>query len=158
MNTPILGLIVGLILLFLVLGFRRIPAPRLQKYRIWFPSWRLFESVGHTYWVFISQDGQKTWHPLEPHLQRQWWNLFINPQGNLWLAFRSQLEILISKNLSPKEMEQDSLYLSIRKFIAENGSLNTGKAWSFKICTRLQSSSSSWEDILVSPIYEDKVL
>jgi len=143
------------------------PATKLRYlFRSLFPSWQFFAAVTEVpvLYLRISQDGQN-FSPWENALKkpaRHWYSLFLNPEGNLFLACNSllqQAEVEIG-DLSPIEAEnyESSVSFNLIKNLVQfclRQSENNYSHFQFKIGRVLQGSDlQAPEDFLISIIYQ----
>jgi len=85
--------------------------------RIFIPSWRLFDELGTVSVLFYrsrsSSTGYGPWtQALCPPPPRRFWNLLLNPQGNLYLAFHALVQHFLTDlhdTPTPKPREIKSL-------------------------------------------------
>jgi hypothetical protein len=65
-------------------------------WRVWVPTWRLFDRLGPGPQLYARQGGQ--WVPLLQHPPRpRWYSLFYNPQGCLFHARQNLLFRLVEE-------------------------------------------------------------
>jgi hypothetical protein len=73
----------------------------LSLVRVLIPTWRFFEESGSVPVLFIRTRGENgTWTPWEPGLRkntRKWASLFLNAQGNLFLAQSGLVEQVVQE-------------------------------------------------------------
>lgn len=73
---------------------------RLSLVRSLFPSWRFFDQLENVPKIFyrlrLQNNDLTNWQPIPIHCERKFINLFSNPNGNLYFAFHSLTEQVIS--------------------------------------------------------------
>lgn len=61
-------------------------------FRLLFPSWAFFDQPGHTAQIEIRLKTSEPWLPWPQKINRRWYHLFLNPQGN-WVLLTQQLSM-----------------------------------------------------------------
>ena len=141
----------------------------LQLFRILIPSWRFFGGLSEQSILFyrVAVEGGElgAWRNALTRPPRKWYSLFLNAEGNLFLAcyaLLDQLEDDLSRiaaadsetctELVSFQLTRNLVYFLLR----ERGELRNGYRYQFKISRLLvDGSPSSFEDCFFSPIYKD---
>lgn len=112
----------------------------MNLWRLLIPSWRFFDRAGDTAILYVRKDGKKPnenqWQPVLHPPSRTLANLFLNPQGNLYLAAQGMVTRLaeeISQNQSsPQDIEQWDSFLLVKNLVIHHLDQTTS-SYQFKI-------------------------
>ena len=88
-------------------------ALRVRFIRVFIPTWRFFDRIGRVPELYyrVKFNGKLgPWQPVFEKPERKFYHLFVNPEGNLYLAYQSLLDRLLddSQNKSINFEEQIS--------------------------------------------------
>lgn len=79
----------------------RVRSPVVQALRAFFPSWKFFDEPGEVPCLLVRTGADaetlSSFEPLLPPLKRPITAALFNPRGNLWLAYGSLLQQLMSE-------------------------------------------------------------
>lgn len=112
--------------------------------RLILPNWRFFSDIGHTYEIFISQDGGQSWDIAFPKHERKWAQIFWNPEVNLQLALYSCCEQLMLdlNNIDAEKLPNDPRLQTLEAMIFYKSPIHLkNQAWQFKIVSFQQGQS-----------------
>lgn len=110
-----------------------------------------------------SADGENfsSWEPVIKKLERNWKNLFLNPEGNLSHAYSSLLQQLESDKEDIAEENKDDLVNSVSYQLTKNLvrtkldlKPNEKISYQFKLTLELQGNPADCQDILFSLVHE----
>lgn len=123
----------------------------LQFFRLFFPSWKFFDSVGSLPKLYFQIESRQ-WEPLLHSPPIVWWNLFVNSEGNLHHAYQNLVNRLVldlnqlSSN-SPDELTSFQLVEQlVRSQIHQLNRYEKGQIYRFKISVTYPHAS----DVLIS--------
>lgn len=144
-----------------------VPGRTLSLFRALFPSWRFFEDTTEVpvlfYRVAASNEKFGQWRPGLKKPNRHWYSIFLNPEGNLFLAYVGLLEQLLhdAAEIPPEQAERlaDSVSYQLTKNLVLQQILETHRSenlrFQFKICSLLQGASEDkLEDALISATHQ----
>lgn len=146
-------------------GKRRFNSRYMFIFRIFFPSWKFFDDSGVMYAITYRtcakmEEMESThWVACPPKLERSWYQLLVNPKGNIALACDSVVQHL---SASVNEViDNDShvqLSNSVSYKVAQNMVLyfcrQTGdehRFYQFKLTEHSRDTADT--DVMISPIY-----
>jgi len=140
----------------------------LQLFRVLFPSWRFFDGpIEQPVLFYRVAAGGGEWSAWQVALRRpprKWHSLFLNGEGNLFLAcytLLDQLEDDLGKMDVPdgEAFERSASFQLTRNLVCfllrERGEMRNGCRYQFKVSRMLADGSPPcFEEILLSPAYE----
>lgn len=141
------------IILLSVLKSPKIESPYLNLFKPLFPSWKFFdESVDTPRLFYRTLDGvlDSPWTICVPHAPKKWFHLFINHEGNFYLAYHSHIQQLLGELDACDDDQVKTFHTSVSYLMTENFvrhelyRLKFAGDFQFKI-------SDQHEDILLSP-------
>jgi hypothetical protein len=150
------------------------PSQALLLIRVFFPSWKLFDQIGHVSQLYyrVCSDEISDFEEWKPsvihsyshsrmnshmHTQRKFSDLFLNSHGNLQLAYQSLVDRLVSDTQDLYESPPHVLLETVSYRLVQNRIqkeiLNTqdGRKNSVRFQFKIVIDQ---EDFLVSPIHE----
>ena len=149
-----------LLLLFfaaiVAMAVAKTPHLPVQLLRAFLPSWKFFEDLGEVPVLYfrIKSAGQWTeWKKWIDPIERKWWQLIFNPQGNLNLAYGSLVQELcdeIHKSKDIEQLENSKPFQDLKNLLLER-SLGMSEV-QFKIVAEQAQGPSI--DVLVSPEFK----
>lgn len=161
--------IIGLSVYFLILIYvtalkpKYISAQKLYFFKCLFPSWRFYEDVCYLPELFYrtSVDGVEytEWMPGINKLERNWINIFINPQANLNHALNTLFLQLENDKEEFEIADKDKLtktvsYELVRNYIEYILKDQKVRYYQFKLRSYMQGNENDYQDTVISPICE----
>lgn len=146
-------------------GKRRFNSKYMFIFRIFFPSWKFFDDSGVIYALKyrvctkIEEMESAPWAACPPKLKRSWYQLMVNPKGNIALACDSVIQHLsASINEVIDSDSQFQLSDSASYKVAQNMVLyfcrqteHDYRFYQFKLTE--QNHDTTYTDVMISPIY-----
>lgn len=105
--------------------------------RILFPTWKFFNRLGTVPELLYRMNGQVEWTPAFVKPNRTFFNLFLNPEGNLYLAKQSLVERLLYDSQRTKNLEKEISFQLLKNHIEHLVKERSGK--SYEILVRVKS-------------------
>lgn len=158
----------GFLIFLLFLKPFYLPGRGARLFRTLLPTWRFFEDFGEVPLLFCRfrylNENFQEWHLCLSKPQTKWHHIFLNPQGNHYLACHSLLAQLLEElnDFDEKTLSEFNLttsFLLTRNLVHHQiKNLHRDKdifEFQFKICTvHPNTPQLKTEDVLISPVYE----
>lgn len=117
------------------------------------PSWKFFEDIGETAFLFYrtgdSTEGWSEWQSYHQDIQRKLWHLFFNPSLNLQLAEKSALQHCVRDLIETEN--KNPVSLEIIRNLVERKTWDMGAQFQFKMSIY---DGLEWQDLYISPEIE----
>lgn len=156
------------IIIFSRIKFREIQNPYFNLFKSMFPSWKLYDESSDTpillYKIIdkkVESENNDQWKICFPPPKVRWFHLLLNPKGNLYLAYHSNIQQLLGDLENCLESKLGDFHQNPSYQIAENfvrHEIRKEKIlddFQFKISNIKMHDTRDFmieEDILISPI------
>lgn len=119
--------------------------------KIFVPSWRFFDDLGHVPIVFVRRSESEDWSELFQKPKFRWWHLFFNAQTNLVL-FQNQL--LTELMILTQRYRDGSIAGTLEfRLVEEMTKACVQRPYQFKVSI-WDLRSNEIQDLLISSVYE----
>lgn len=130
--------------------------------RVLIPTWRFFDRLGRVpELVYRVKFGGKfgPWIPAFEKPKRRFYHLFLNPEGNLYLAYNTLVDRLLDDSQNKSlDLEKQISFQQIKNIVQQKASINATKEtthFEFKVSvTQYEKSTPNVIEVFKTPEYK----